>query len=148
MMPSLPTILIVTTLALAMGQIRGVRKLKGAWEIGDLAFWLFFAAVGALINFYKAVVLSPVLFAYVLVIMAVHFVFLYGAGRLLGMDVGVLTIASVATKSGPPLIVPVAEAKEWRHLILPGIIVGMLGYAIGNYVGFAVAETMRVLLGG
>ena len=146
--PAVPTILIVTTLALLLGQLRPVRRLQGAWEIGDLAFYVFFAAVGALINFYQAVVLSPVLFLYVIVIIALHMVVLYGVGRLLRMDVGVLTIASVATKAGPPLVVPVAEAKGWRHLVLPGIIVGMLGYAIGNYVGYAVAQAVRLMVGG
>jgi uncharacterized membrane protein len=58
----------------------------------------------------------------------------------------VLTIASVATKAGPPLIPAVAHAKGWEHLVLPGIIAGMLGYAIGNYVGFAAAYLMRALL--
>jgi uncharacterized membrane protein len=146
--PSVPTILIVTTLALLLAQVRAVRKLEGAWEVGDLAFYLFFAAVGAMINFYQAVVLSPVLFVYVIIIMAVHFVVLYGGGRFLKMDVGVLTIASVATKAGPPLVVPVAETKGWRHLVLAGIIVGMLGYAVGNYVGYAVAHGVRLVIGG
>ncbi len=146
--PSVPTILIVTTLALVAAQFGPIRRLKGAWEIGDLAFYVFFAAVGALINFYQAVILSPVLFAYVIIIMAIHFAFLFGTGRLFKMDLGVLTIASVATKAGPPLVVPVAEAKGWRHLVLPGIILGMLGYAIGNYVGYAVAHGIRIMLGG
>ena len=145
--PAVPTILVITTLALVLGQFPAVRRLGGAWEIGDLAFWLFFAAVGAMIDIYQAVVLSPVLFLYVLVIMTVHFTWVYGIGRLLRMDLGVLTIASVATKAGPPLILPVAEAKGWRHLVLPGVILGMLGYAIGNYVGFAVANGVRALLG-
>lgn len=146
--PAVPTILIVTTLALILAQFGPVRRLEGAWEIGDLAFYVFFAAVGAMINFYQAVVLSPVLFVYVIIIMTVHFVVLYGGGRLLRMDLGVLTIASVATKAGPPLVVPVAEAKGWRHLVLAGIIVGMLGYAIGSYVGYAVAHGVRLVLGG
>jgi uncharacterized membrane protein len=146
--PAVPTILIVTTLALVLAQIRPIRRLKGAWEIGDLAFYLFFAAVGAMINFYQAVVLSPALFLYVALIMAVHFATVYGLGRAFRMDVGVLTMASVAAKAGPPMVVPVAEAKGWRHLVLPGIIVGMLGYALGNYAGWAVAAGLRVILGG
>lgn len=145
--PAVPTILVITALALVVGQVRTVRRLKGAWEIGDLAFYLFFAAVGAMIDFYQAVVLSPVLFLYVVIVMAVHFSWLYGIGRLARMDLGVLTIASVATKAGPPLVLPVAEAKGWRHLVLPGIILGMLGYAIGNFVGWAVANGVRSLLG-
>ncbi len=145
--PGLPSILIVTTLALMIGQLRPVRKLEGAWEIGDLAFYVFFAAVGALIDFYQAVVLSPILFLYVVVIMAVHMVVLFGGGRMLRMDVGVLTIASVATKAGPALVAPVAETKGWRHLVLPGIIVAMFGYAVGNYVGYAVAQAVRAVFG-
>ena len=34
---------------------------------------------------------------------------------------------------------------KWRPLILPGIIVGLLGYAVGNYVGFGVAYVVRGL---
>ncbi len=146
--PDVPSILIVTTLALLLGQLRPVRKLQGAWQIGDLAFYVFFAAVGALIDFYKAVVLSPILFLYVVVIMAIHFAVLYGVGRWLRMDAGVLTIASVATKAGPALVAPVAETKGWRHLVLPGIIVAMLGYAVGNYVGYGVAQAVRAIVGG
>ncbi|MDH3404005.1 MAG: DUF819 family protein [Acidobacteriota bacterium] len=146
--PELPAILIVTTLALALGQLPFVRRLEGAWEIGDLAFCLFFAAVGALIDFYQAVVLSPILFLYVTMIMAVHMVVLFGGGRWLRMDLGVLTIASVATKAGPALVAPVAETKGWRHLVLPGIVVAMLGYAVGNYVGYAVAQAVRAAGGG
>ena len=146
--PALPTILIVTTLALALGQISAVRRLQGAWQVGDLAFFLFFAAIGALIDFYKAVVLSPVLFAYVLIVILFHFGVVYGVGGLLKMDLGVLTIASVATKAGPPLVPPMAESKGWRHLVLPGIVIGMFGYAIGNYVGLATAHAVRLILGG
>ena len=102
--PSVPSILIVTTFALILAQFGPVRRLKGAWEIGDLAFYLFFAAVGALINFYQAIVLSPVLFLYVMIIMLVHFSFLFGVGALLKMDLAVLTIASVATKGGPAVV--------------------------------------------
>jgi uncharacterized membrane protein len=37
----------------------------------------------------------------------------------------------------------VAVSREWRGLILPGIIVGLLGYAVGNYLGFGVAFLLR-----
>ncbi|MCH8246979.1 MAG: DUF819 family protein [Bacteroidetes bacterium] len=146
--PAMPSILIVTTLALILAQIGPIRRLKGAWEIGDLAFFLFFAAVGALINFYQAIILSPILFLYVMIIMVVHFAFLFGTGMLFKMDLGVLTIASVATKGGPAVVLPVAEMKGWRHLVLSGIIIAMLGYAVGNYIGYAVAQGLRLVLGG
>jgi uncharacterized membrane protein len=31
--------------------------------------------------------------------------------------------------------------------VLPGLVLGMLGYAVGNYVGWAVANAVRAILG-
>jgi uncharacterized membrane protein len=146
--PNIPSILMVTTLALALGQLPAVSRLEGAWEIGNLAFYLFFAAVGAMIHIYNAVVLSPVLFAYVMIVIPVHMAFIYGVGRWLRMDVGLLTIASAAAKAGPPLVLAIAESRGWKRFELSGVLVGLLGYAAGNYVGFAVAYVMRSLVGG
>lgn len=146
-LPGLPSILIVTTFALLLAQVPAIRNITGGWELGDLVFYVFFAAVGAIMDFYLAVILSPILFAYVVIVMIVHLVFVYGIGWLAKMDLGVLTIASVATKAGPALVPPVAETKEWRHLILPGILIALLGYAVGNYVGFAVAKVLQAILG-
>lgn len=146
-MPNFPTILIVTTLALILAQFRFVKRLQGAFELGNLSFYLFFSAVGAMINVKMAIVLSPVLFIYVMIIIAVHFVSLYSAGRLLRLDVRVITIASVAAKAGPPTVVALANVHGWKTLLLPGVAVGLLGYAIGNYLGFAAAYAMKALLG-
>jgi len=146
-LPGVPSILVVTTLALILGHIPAVTRLEGAWEIGNLAFYLFFAAVGAMIHLYNAVVLSPVLFAYVIVIIVVHMTFIYGVGRLLRMDVGLLTLASTAAKAGPPVVLALAQSRGWQRFELPGVLVGLLGYAVGNYVGFAMAYLMRSLLG-
>ena len=146
--PQFPTILIVTTFALVLAQFRFVHALEGATELGNLAFYLFFCAVGAMIDLYKAVTLSPILFGYVMVIIVVHMVVLYGIGRLLRLDIRTLTIASVATKSGPPCILALANVKGWKDLILPGVAMGLLGYAVGNYFGFAAAYLMKFILNG
>jgi uncharacterized membrane protein len=146
-LPDIPAILLITTFALALGQTRFIRRYEGAWELGHLAFYVFFAAVGALINIYGAIVLSPILFAYVMIVIAVHMVIVYGTGRLFRMDVGVLTIASCAAKAGPALVLGLAQThKEWKHIALPGVLMALLGYAIGNYVGFGVAYLMRLLV--
>ncbi len=145
--PSFPTILIVTTLALILAQFRFMGRLQGAFELGNLAFFLFFCAVGAMINVKMAIVLSPILFAYVMIMATVHLVFIYGVGRLFRLDIRVLTIASCAAKSGPPTVVALANVHGWKNLVLPGVAMGLLGYAVGNYLGFAAAYAMKALLG-
>jgi len=146
-MPTFPTILIVTTLALLMAQFKFVDRLQGAFELGNLSFFLFFCAVGAMINIKMAIVLSPVLFGYVLIMIVVHMVFIYGIGRLLRLDIRVLTMASAAAKSGPPSVIALANVHGWKNLLLPGVAMGLLGYAVGNYLGFATAYLLKALLG-
>ena len=100
-----------------------------------------------MINVKKAIILSPILFIYVMVMIVVHMVGVYGIGRLFRLDIRVLTIASVASKAGPPAVVALANVHGWKTLVLPGVAMGLLGYAVGNYLGFAAAFMMRALLG-
>jgi len=146
-MPSFPTILIVTTLALVLAQFRFIGRLQGAFELGNLSFYLFFCAVGAMINVKMAIVLSPILFIYVMIMIVVHFVSVYGLGRLLRLDIRVLTIASAAAKTGPPSVIALANVHGWKTLVLPGVAMGLLGYAVGNYLGFGAAYLMKGILG-
>lgn len=37
----------------------------------------------------------------------------------------------------------VGAVNKWSGLVLPGIIVGLLGYALGNYLGLGVAYLLR-----
>lgn len=146
-LPGIPSILVVTTLALILGQMPVVARLEGAWEVGNLSFYLFFAAVGAMIHITNAIILSPVLFVYVMVVIVVHMAVIYGVGRVLRMDVGLLTVASTAAKAGPPVVLALAESRGWQRFELPGVLVGLLGYAVGNYIGLAVAYAMRSIVG-
>ena len=146
-MPQIPTVLIVTTLALVLAQFGLVRRLQGAQELGNIAFYIFFAAVGAMMNIQKAISLSPILFAFVAIIMTVHFLVAYGVGRLFRLDIRIITIASSAAKSGPPTVLALANLKGWRELALPGVVMGLFGYALGNYAGVGTAYLLKFLLG-
>ena len=68
-------------------------------------------------------------------------------GRPLGLDIRVLTISSAAAKTGPPSVVALANVHGRKTLVLPGVAMGLLGYAVGNYLGFAAAYIMKALLG-
>ena len=74
-----------------------------------MILFLFFCAVGAMINVEMAIVCSPVLFAYVMIMVVVHMISIYRIGRLLCLDIRILTIASAAAKSGPPTVVALAN---------------------------------------
>ena len=145
-MPQIPTILIVTTIALLTAQLKSIKKLQGTKELGNFAFYLFFAVIGAMMDIPKAVSLAPVLFIYVTLIIITQLIFVLLIGRILNMDIRMLAVASIAAKAGPSTVVAYTNAMNWNYLALPGVAAGLLGYAIGNYVALAGAYLMKFIL--
>ncbi|MHC5082915.1 MAG: DUF819 family protein, partial [Planctomycetota bacterium] len=144
--PQIPTILIVTTLALLLAQFKTIKKLQGGNQLGNFAFYLFFAAIGAMMDIPKAIKLAPVLFIYVAIVIVTQIAVVLIIGRLLKLDLKLLAVASIAAKAGPSSVVAYTNAKSWNHLALPGVAAGLLGYAIGNYAAFAGAHLLKILL--
>ena len=146
-MPQLPTILIVTTLALIAAQLKTIKKLQGSKELGNFAFYLFFAAIGAMMDIVKAVQLAPVLFIYVAIIIVTQIIIVLLIGKILKIDFRMLAVASIAAKAGPSTVVAYTNAKNYNYLALPGVAAGLLGYAVGNYFAFAGAYLLKFILG-
>ena len=47
-------------------------------------------------------------------------------------------IASGAALVGPAPTAAIASSKGWRHLITPGIMCGIFGYAIATFIGVSI----------
>jgi uncharacterized membrane protein len=89
---------------------------------------------------------GPAVFYYTLIVVGLHGVLLFGVGRLLRLDLRTLAIASRANVGGPASTMAVATAPGFHDRVVPGVAVGLLGYAVGNHAGLAVAGFMRTLL--
>ena len=136
-------VLCLTTLALVAAQIPIVHRLKGAAVLSYFALHLFFIVIGAVSDVGEVLSAGPMLFVYMLSIIAVHALFVYGVGFLLRFDLASLTIASQAAVGGPGSALALGMAMKWGALVTPGIIVGIFGYGVGNYLGFATAYLLR-----
>lgn len=141
--PWIPSILIITTLALIAAQFKAVRNLHGAHALGNFTFYLFFAAIGAMMDIPKAVSMAPILFIYVVIVIATQVTVALLVGRLLNMDLRMLAVASIAAKAGPSTVVAYTSTKNYNDLALSGVAAALLGYAIGNYAGFAGAYLLK-----
>jgi uncharacterized membrane protein len=58
--------------------------------------------------------------------------------KIFGIDRDTFLISSTAAIYGPPFVSQIATVVKNKYLLMPGILVGLLGYAIGNYIGLAV----------
>ncbi len=145
MVPAVPAVLWLTTFALVVGHMRHFRTERGALQLGNLALHFFFVIIGIHSRVSEILTVGIEVFYFTLVVVGVHGLVVFGLGRLLRMDVGSLSVASQAAVGGPSSALAVAVSREWKGLVLPGIIVGLLGYAIGTYLGFGVAFLLRGL---
>lgn len=141
--PGVPSIVWLTTLALALGHSPLCRNARGAMQLGSVGLHFFFVLIGILSRVSEIVAVGAEVFVFTLIVVAVHGVVVFGAGRLLRLDVGTISVASQAAVGGPSSALAVAISREWRHLILPGVVIGLFGYAVGNYLGLGVAYLLR-----
>ena len=142
-----PEILWLTTLALVLAQVPAVRALRGAQRLGNLGLHFFFAVIGIRSLLPEMVRVGPEVFYYTVVVVGVHGVFLFTVARALGGSIPMIAVASQAAIGGPSTAIALTVSRNWPNLMLPGVAVGLLGYAIGNYSGFGIAHAVRLILG-
>jgi len=143
--PWFPEVLWLTTMALIGAQLPFIQRLRGAAMLSYFALHLFFIVIGATSNVREVLNAGPALFLYMLAIIAIHGAFVYGLGWLARLDLPTLTIASQAAVGGPGSALALGMAMKWHDLVTPGIIVGIFGYAVGNYLGFATAHLIQLV---
>jgi uncharacterized membrane protein len=143
--PNVPEVIWLTSLALIVAQLPFARKLKGAAVLAYFALHLFFVVIGTNSNVSEVIKAGPPIVIYMTLILVIHALVVYGGGWLLKMDLPSLTIASQAAIGGPDSALAIAMAMKWSDLVTPGIIVGIFGYAVGNYLGFVCAALLQAL---
>lgn len=89
---------------------------------------------------------APLLVALVLILLTVHAVVLLVLGRFLKLSIPELVIASNAAVLGATTAPALAAARGWRDLVTPAVLVGVLGYALGTFVGTLIFKTWGTIL--
>ena len=134
----------ITALAVALATAfpRQLAPLVPSAEgLSTIIMQVFFAAIGAAAGSVAAVLTSaPALFAFCFVQMAVHLLLALGLGKLLGLRKRDVLLASNANVGGPTTAAGFAAAKGWRSSLVPGILVGVLGYATATFGAIALGR--------
>ncbi len=145
--PILHEVLWLTTVVLILAQVPAIKALTGSALFGNYLILLFLASNGARSVVANLVAMGPPIFYFAVITVALHGLIIFGIGRLVRLDFATLAVASQANVGGAASAIAMAGARGYTDRLLPGAAVGLLGYAIGNYIGFMVAPLMRGLLG-
>ncbi len=146
LIPSLPFVIVLTTLALMLAQFRMVNKLRGIRVLGLFGIYIFLAVIGAYCDIGALLHdgrLALVLFGMILLLVTVHALILFGAGVFFKQEWAIVSIASQANVGGATSALALARSLNRPDLQLPAVLVGSLGNALGTYLGILVAEVLR-----
>jgi uncharacterized membrane protein len=141
MLPQIPSILILSTLGILLAQTKFVANLKGSHNLGMYLVFIFLAVIGAYCELSAVAELKEVgvtLLLFTGVAVFFHGVFVILIGGLLYRDWEMIAIVSQANIGGGATAIALAETFDRKDLILPAILVGTLGTALGSYLGFFV----------
>lgn len=141
---NIPSILILTSIALLIAQIPAARVLtRGSQLLGMFGMYLFLATIGAHCDVVAIIGIGQLAISLAIftgIVVGVHGLITFGGAALLRIDLDVAAVASQANIGGATTALGLARSLGRRDLSLPGILVGSLGYAIGTYLGIFVAE--------
>lgn len=136
-------ILIITTLGIGGSLIRYVNRIEKTFELGMYLILIFSVDVASMVDVTELAGKTPTLFSYLSLVvfgsLTLHLIF----SRLFRIDTDTMIVTSTALICSPPFVPVVAGALRNREIVVSGLTVGIVGYAIGNYLGFLVAEVLK-----
>lgn len=140
--PQIPEIITLTTIALILAQFQFIQRLKGKNTLGFFFILIFLAVIGTLcdISALSGIGgLAGTLSLFVGLLVLIHGLVIFGLGSVFKMDWDVIAVASQANVGGNTTALAAAESLNRPDLLIPGVLVGSLGNAVGTYLGFVVA---------
>lgn len=119
-----------------------IKELSGSQEIGTYLVYLFLFVIGVPANIYTVVTKSPLLLVLTAIMVCTNMLFCFVGSKLLKFNLEEAIIASNANIGGPTTAAGMAISQGWTALVGPAMLIGTLGYAVGNYLGIVVAITL------
>ncbi|MDC9597530.1 DUF819 family protein [Xenorhabdus anantnagensis] len=110
-------------------------KLNGTQELGTYAIYMFFVVIGIPASIQAIISHAPLLFAFVFVIAMINLILTFAVGKVFKFSLEESILACNANIGGPTTAAAMAISRGWINLVGPIMVIGTVGYVIGNYVG-------------
>ena len=131
----------ITTISVIVATFfnKTVEKMSGSQEIGTYLIYLFLFVIGVPANIMTVVTKSPLFLVLCFIMVVVNMLFCFVGAKLCKASLEDAIIASNANIGGPTTAAGMAISQGWTALVGPAMLVGVLGYVIGNYAGTLVS---------
>lgn len=128
-------ILTITTLAIALSFNKKIRELPRTFELGMFFILVFSVVVASQFDIYSLKTEGLNICFFVLFVMLVSVGLHLLISRFAKVSGDLFTVAHVGLLCSPPFIPPIVSAMNNRKVLISGIVIGLIGYAVGTYLG-------------
>ncbi len=140
----LVVILTITTLAIAASFSPKVRNLPKTFELGMFFILIFSVVVASKFDIHQIDRSSLKILWFILFVMITSIVLHLIFCKIFKVEGDLFTVGHISLLCSPPFVPPVVEAIGNRKVLLSGIVIGLAGYAAGNYLGVLIAWALGV----
>lgn len=135
-------ILGITTFGVIASLIPAINKIDKTFELGMYFILVFCLDVASMADINNFIGSTPKLFYYVGYAIFGSMLLHLLLSRIFKIDTDTFMITSTALVCSPPFVPMVASAIKNKDIIVSGLTVGIIGYAIGNYLGYFIATIL------
>ena len=140
-------LLTLITVILATAFPKFFDSMKGAQDLGIFMMFIFFVAVSIEADLKQIVSLGPWLILFsVIVFVGILFISLL-FGKIFKFSIEEISVAANAALGGPTTAAASAAARGYSELVTPAVLVGTLGYVLGNFFGVFVGNVVMAMFG-
>ena len=136
-------ILLITTLGITASLFKRVNRIRKSFQAGMYFILVFCVVVASMADISSFTFDSWPILAYIIIAVPGSLLLHAILSRIFNVDVDNFLIISTALSMSPPFVPVVAGALKNKDIIIPGLVVGIIGYAIGNYLGIMIAFILR-----
>lgn len=133
----------ITTFGILSSFIKRIREINMTFHLGQYIILVFCVVVGSMADIRQLITAAPAIIMFTFFVVfgswLVHLLLSF-IGRI---DTDTTIITSVSAIFSPPFVPVVAGALKNREVIVSGLATGIIGYAIGNYLGITLAYLLR-----
>lgn len=139
-------ILMITTLGIGCSFIRPVHNLKHSYDLGMYFIYIFCIVVASMADLTSLDLAGGLnLMGYLLFAVFGSLAIQVILARIFRIDADTMVIASVTFINSPPFVPMMVAAMKNKSVLVTGLTLGIIGYAVGNYLGYLMSELLKLL---
>lgn len=139
-------ILMITSFGIGASFIRPIHDIPHSYETGMYFIYIFCIVVASMADLTSMNLEGSLnLLGYLLFAVFGSLCIQAILAKIFKIDADTMVISSVTFINSPPFVPMMAAAMKNRNVMITGLTLGIIGYAVGNYLGFLIYELLKFL---